>query len=75
MPANSVETRWYTFENPKGLKGQAAQARFGRKGAPATAVAAGKSLVLADIEGSGTIRRIWGTLFHRNPAALRGLKD
>jgi hypothetical protein len=74
MPANSVETRWYTFENPKGLKGQAAQARFGRKGAPATAVAAGKSLVLADIEGSGTIRRIWGTLFHRNPAALRGLK-
>ncbi len=74
MPDSSVETRWYTFENPKGLKGQAGQARFGRKGAPATGVAAGKSLVLADIEGSGTIRRIWATLYYRNPAALRGLK-
>jgi hypothetical protein len=74
MPANPIETRWYTFENPKGLKGQAGQARFGRKGAPATAIPAGKSLVLADIEGSGTIRRIWATLFKRDPAALRGLK-
>ena len=74
MPANSVETRWYTFENPKGLKGHAGQARFGRKGAPATGVAAGKSLVLVDIEGSGTIRRIWATLYKRDPAALRGLK-
>jgi hypothetical protein len=53
MPGNEVETRWYTFENPKGLKGQAGQARFGRKGAPATGVAAGKSFVLADIEGNG----------------------
>jgi hypothetical protein len=74
MPTNSVETRWFTFENPKGLKGQAGQARFGRKGAPATPIAAGKELVLADIQGSGTIRRIWGTLFSRSPQALRGLK-
>ena len=74
MPSTPVETRWYTFENPKGLKGQAGQARFGRKGAPATGIATGKSLVLADIEGSGTIRRIWATLFNRDPAALRGLK-
>ncbi|HEX7500939.1 MAG TPA: glycoside hydrolase family 172 protein, partial [Polyangia bacterium] len=74
MPANAVETRWFTFENPRGLKGHAGQTRFGRKGAPATGVAAGKSLVLADIEGSGTIRRIWATLYNRDPAALRGLK-
>jgi hypothetical protein len=74
MPANPVATRWYTFENPKGLKGQAGQARFGRKGAPATGIGAGKSLVLADLEGSGTVRRIWATLYSRTPAALRGLK-
>jgi hypothetical protein len=74
MPAGAVETRWFTCENPKGLKGQAGQARYGRKGAPATRIAAGKSLVLADIQDSGTIRRIWATLFVRTPAALRGLK-
>ena len=74
MPTNSVETRWFTFENPLGLKGQAGQARFGRKGAPATGIGSGMSLVLAEIQGGGTIRRIWGTLFHRTPAALRGLK-
>jgi hypothetical protein len=74
MPATAVETRWYTFENPKGLKGHAGEARFGRKGAPATPLAKGKSLVLADIQGSGTVRRIWATLFQLDPAALRGLK-
>ncbi len=42
--------------------------------APRTSSAVGKSLVLADIEGSGTIRRIRATLFNRDPAALRGLK-
>lgn len=74
MPAGSVQTRWFTAENPKGLKGQAGQARFGRKGAPSIAIPAGKSLVLADIQGSGTIRRIWATLWDRSPQALRGLK-
>ena len=74
MPDDSVETRWFTFENQKGQKGQAGKARFGRKGAPATGIAAGKELVLADIQGSGTIRRIWGTLYQRTPGALRGLK-
>jgi hypothetical protein len=74
MPTNSVETRWFTFENPQGLKGKAGKARFGRKGAPATGIGAGKKLVLAEIQGSGTIRRIWGTLYKRTPEALRGLK-
>jgi len=74
MPQATAETRWFTFENPLGEKGQAAKSRFGRKGAPATPISAGKSLVLADIQGPGTIRRIWATLFNRNPQALRGLK-
>ncbi|HUA64765.1 MAG TPA: glycoside hydrolase family 172 protein [Alphaproteobacteria bacterium] len=74
MPADSVQTRWFTAENPRGLKGQGGQARFGRKGAPAIGIGAGKSLVLAEIQGSGTIHRIWGTLWHPAPEALRGMK-
>jgi len=74
MPAASIETRWFTFENPKGLKGSAGKANFGRKGAPATGLPAGQSLTLLDVEGSGVVRRMWMTLFNRNPVALRGLK-
>jgi hypothetical protein len=74
MPAEPLQTRWYTFENVKGAKGEAAKANFGRKGAPCTGVAKGKSLVLADIQESGTIRRFWATLWNRSPQALRGLK-
>src|SRR5215469_4656589 len=69
MAADSVQTRSFTAENPKGLKGQAGQARFGRKGAPSVGIAAGKTLVLAEIQGSGTIHRIWGTLWQFTPEA------
>jgi hypothetical protein len=74
MPAERVETRWFTFENPKGEKGAAAKANFGRKGAPATAIKAGETLTLGEVEGSGTVRRIWATLWRRDARALRGLK-
>ncbi len=74
MPAEPLQTRWYTFENVKGAKGEAGKANFGRKGAPCTPVGKGKSLVLADIAESGTIRRFWATLWNRSPQALRGLK-
>jgi len=74
MPAEPLQTRWYTFENVKGAKGEAGKANFGRKGAPCTPIGKGKSLVLADIAESGTIRRFWATLWNRSPQALRGLK-
>ena len=74
MPAAPLETRWFTFENTDGAKGGGAKANFGRKGAPAVALPAGESLVLADIQDSGTIRRMWMTLWNRNSKALRGLK-
>jgi len=74
MPAVPVQTRWYTFENVKGEKGGAGKANFGRKGAPAVALPAGETLVLADIKDSGKIRRIWMTFWNRDPEALRGLK-
>ena len=75
MPAESIETRWYTFENQNAEKGAGGQARFGRKGAPSTRIPDGEKLVLADVQGSGTVRRIWMTLYdHSSPTALRGLK-
>ena len=74
MPANPVVTKWYTFENQTGEKGGGGKANFGRKGAPCTRIQAGDTLVLADIQGSGTIRRIWTTLFKFNKEALRGIK-
>ncbi len=74
MPGTKVKTRWYTFENRQGLKGQGGKARFGRKGAPCTGFPAGRRLTLAEINESGTIRRIWMTLWHRDPQILRGIK-
>jgi hypothetical protein len=59
MPPVPMKTRWYTFENPKGEKGAAGTVNFGRKGAPATTVMPGDTLVLADIQDIGTIRHIW----------------
>lgn len=74
LPEAPLETRWYTFENKDGKRGGGGKERFGRKGAPATGLKKGESLVLADIEGSGTIRRIWLTLFdHSSTSALRGM--
>ena len=74
MPISQLQTRWYTFENQKGEKGDGGKANFGRKGAPCTSIHAGDTLVLADINESGTIRRIWMTLFKFNKEALRGIK-
>lgn len=74
MPAGDVQTRWYTFENPKGEKGKGGTAKHGRKGAPCTSIGDGATLTLVDIQGSGTIRRMWATLWDRSPEALRGLK-
>ena len=73
MPERKIETRWLTGENPKGLKGAAGKKRHGRKGAPVLGIPAGGELIIADIKGSGTIRRIWGTLTSFEPEVLRSL--
>ncbi|HLA41066.1 MAG TPA: glycoside hydrolase family 172 protein [Candidatus Glassbacteria bacterium] len=67
-----VHTRWISFENPDGAKGQGGTANQGRKGAPARPVPAGQKLTLAEIEGPGVIRRIWITV-RGEPTNLRGL--
>jgi len=66
-----VTTRWYSFENPTGARGEGGRANDGRKGAAFKVVAAGETVVLADIPGPGVVRRIWLTVPGR-VGTLRG---
>ena len=71
IPAG-VETRWFSFENPAGVKGEGGKANLGRKGAPARSIKSGETVTLAEAKGPGVIRRIWCTV-RGNPQFLRGL--
>jgi hypothetical protein len=72
---DGVEARWASAENPRGLKGQAAQANGGRKGSPSLPLKAGQQYTMAEVTGtSGTVRRIWATINDRSPRMLRGLR-
>ena len=55
----SLDSRAATFENPTGARGAGGQAHGGRKGAPSRRIAPGERVVLADIEGPGTVRHLW----------------
>ena len=68
------QTRWVSPENPTGAKGAGASENKGAKGHAFETIAVGKSHVLADIRGAGTIDRMWMTIEDRSPEALRGLK-
>lgn len=69
-----VEPRWASPENPTGAKGQGGRENWGAKGHAFETVPAGASLILADIRGAGTIRRLWLTVSDRSPEMLRALK-
>jgi hypothetical protein len=68
------ETRWISPENPTGGKGAGASENRGAKGHAFDTIPVGASHVLADIQGAGTIDRMWMTIEDRSPEALRGLK-
>jgi len=70
LPAPDVETRWLSFENRTGEKGQGGIANQGRKGSPATSVKAGETFTM--VAGPGVIRRIWLTV-RGDVENLRGL--
>ncbi|HVU22901.1 MAG TPA: glycoside hydrolase family 172 protein [Opitutus sp.] len=71
----TIQPRWASPENPKGLKGAAATTLDGRKGRPSVPLKAGAALVLAEASGtSGTIRRIWITIEKRSPQMLRAMR-
>ena len=69
----SLDSRAVTFENPTGARGAGGTAHGGRKGAPNMRIKAGESVVLADLEGPGTIRHIWMTIPPAPPEHMRAL--
>jgi hypothetical protein len=68
-----LDCRAATFENPTGARGAGGQAHGGRKGAPSRVVAGGERVVLADIDGPGTIRHIWMTFPPAEPEEMRAV--
>ncbi|HXK59310.1 MAG TPA: DUF2961 domain-containing protein [Acidobacteriota bacterium] len=67
-----VETRWLSFENRLGDKGQGGIANLGRKGSPSTRIKSGETFTMVDLSGPGVIRRIWLTV-RGDIENLRGL--
>ena len=74
MPERPLRSRLYSYENRNAAKGEGGKKLFGRKGSAWLILPAGESITLADIKGSGTIRRIWFVMFKREPKFLRGMK-
>jgi len=68
------QTRWASPENPTAGRGMGGRENRGAKGHAFETIPVGASHVLADIEGAGTIDRIWMTIEDRSPEALRGLR-
>ncbi len=68
------EPRWSSPENLNGVKGNGGRENFGGKGHPNDSIAAGKTLTLLDVKGTGEIRRIWITINKRSPEMLRLLR-
>jgi hypothetical protein len=69
----SLDGRAVTFENITGARGRGGTAHGGRKGAPNRRLASGERVVLADLEGPGTIRHIWMTFMPAPPEIMRAL--
>ncbi|MCF1192017.1 DUF2961 domain-containing protein [Mangrovimonas sp. AS39] len=73
LPKNK-HTKWVSFENISGDKGQGGIENKGAKGHAFDNIKAGTSVNLVNLEGSGTIKRIWLTFSDRSPEMLRSLK-
>ena len=69
----SMRSRAVSFENPTGAKGAGGSRHGGRKGAPNRYIATGERVVLADIDGPGTVRHIWMTFPPAPPPVMRSL--
>jgi hypothetical protein len=70
----NLDCRAATFENPSGARGAGGMAGNGRKGAPNRQLAPGERVVLANLEGPGTIRHVWMTVPPAPPEELRALR-
>ena len=70
----SLESRSISFENPTGARGAGGKSHAGRKGSPFKEIEAGERVVLADLEGPGTIRHIWITIPPAPPERMRAVR-
>jgi hypothetical protein len=66
-------TRWISPESRDAPQGKGGRENQGAKGHAYDTIRAGESLVLANIQGAGIIRRIWITVENRTPV-LRSLR-
>ena len=69
----SLDSRAVTFENPTGARGAGGAAANGRKGAPSRWVRGGERVVLAALDGPGTIRHFWCTIPPAPPEVMRAV--
>ena len=67
-------SRWASPENRTAAKGAGGRENKRAKGHAWDRMQPGEAYVLADVNGAGTIDRIWITIDDRSPEALRGLK-
>jgi hypothetical protein len=67
----NLDCRAVTFENPSGERGSGGQLHGGRKGAPARLIQPGEKVVLADLNGPGTVRHVWMTFPPARPEIMR----
>jgi hypothetical protein len=69
-----LESRAVSFENPTGARGMGGSAHGGRKGAPNRLFRSGERIVLADLEGPGTLRHVWLTVPPMRPEWIRAIR-
>ncbi|MGD0670882.1 MAG: glycoside hydrolase family 172 protein [Candidatus Binatus sp.] len=67
----ALDSRAANFENPTGGRGMGGTAHGGRKGAAFRVLKPGERVVLADLEGPGTLRHIWMGFPPAPPEVLR----
>lgn len=69
-----VTTKWISFENPTGEKGNSGKRNKGAKGAAFYPLKPGEVKTIMDFKGTGIINRMWmtGTFIH-NPRGRRGV--
>lgn len=67
-------SRWASFENSMGLKGEGGKENNGAKGHAFERIEPGEAKTLLNVQGSGIINRIWMTVSDRTEATLRSLK-
>jgi hypothetical protein len=68
-----LDVRAVTFENPTGARGAGGTAAGGRKGAPSRRLQPDERVLLAELDGPGTVRHVWMTFPPAPPEVMRAM--